>query len=289
MVLEIVIPEAREGSVKDMVFSILVDSEEKTLTELHRELKRRYRKSVSFQAVIKAVNVLFSKKVIVRDKKVYSLSKDWIFETRGFFDRLYTEHFKVKKPMKKVEYGKEVTVYTVHNLLELDRLWNELLTNWAKGEVKDKRNCWKGRHAWWVIPRLQEEDILHDFMIKKEIKTYNIWTDNTPLDKLAIKYYFRKNEHAKVRTMLKEKKDSHIAAFGNNLIKFEIPHELSKKLEKIFQKTKKIEDLDAKRAIDLFKENIEIEFTVIKDRMLANKIKDEIVGYFSTSLQPTKP
>jgi hypothetical protein len=282
MTLEIVIPEAnvKDRTTKDLIFTILVEDKPKTLTQLHREIKRKYAVSVTFQAVIKAVNSLLSHNVLVKNERVYSISKDWIFETRNFFDKLYTDHFKVNKPIKKIELGKEVTVYTVHNLLELDRLWNDLLTNWAKNEKRDKRNCWKGRHAWWLMPRLHEEDILHDFMIKQGIKTYNLWTKNTPLDKQATNYYSKKNEFAKIDKKINLKYDYHIAAFGDSVIKFEIPQKVSKNLEKIYQKTKKLEDLDIKNAIDAFKQNSEIEFTVIKDKMIADKIKEDIISYF---------
>lgn len=282
MVLEVVIPEQsnKESTTKDMIFSILVEDKAKTLTQLHREIKIKYKVSVSFQAVMKAVNLLLEKKVLIRKERAYSLNKDWIFEIRNFFDNLYTEYFKVRKPMKKIEMGKEITLYTVNNLLELDKLWNDLLTNWAKSETKDRRNCWKGRHAWWLVPRLQEEDILHDFMIQHGIKTYNVLTENTSLDLIATKYYSKKNEFAKIKTRLNTKTDQHIASFGDNLIKFEIPQQLSIRLEKIYQKTKKIENLDVKDVIDLFKENFEIELTLIKDRMLADKIKEEIISCF---------
>jgi len=282
MTLEIVIPEAgtQKKTAKDMVFSILVEDKAKTLTQLHRELIRKYHVSVSFQAVMKAVHSLLFSHVLVKEGKVYSLNKDWIFETRNFFDRLYTEHFKVKRLMKRVELGKEIAVYTVHNLLELDRLWNDILTQWAKEEQEDKRNCWMGRHAWWLIPRLQEEDTLHDFMIERGVKTYNVWRENAMLDKIAAKYYSRKNEFAKIMTRIRLPKDSHIAAFGANVIKFEIPHNLSEKLEKIYHHTKKLGDLDIKHAIDVFKENAEIEFTVIKDKFLADKVKEEVISHF---------
>ncbi|MFC1752568.1 hypothetical protein ACFL96_04145 [Thermoproteota archaeon] len=281
MALEIVIPEAnvKGRTTKDLVFSILTADKQKTLTQLHREIKRKYGVSVTFQAVLKAVRSLLDHNVISRKGKLYSLNEDWIFETRNFFDDLYRKSFGVKKPVKKVELGRDVTVYTLSNLLELDRLWYELLMNWSKKERTDKRNCWKGRHAWWVIPRLQEEDVLHDFMIKKGIKTYNLWTSNTLLDRIAAKYYSKKKENVKIKVM-KLSRDTHIATFGENVIKFEIPKKVSDKLERIFQKTKKLEDLDIKKAIDVFKENTEIEFTVIKDKMIADKVKEDIVGEF---------
>src|SRR3989344_6305884 len=213
--LEIAIPEAsasnKEKSTKDLVFSILSEDYPKTLTHLHREIKRKYGVSVTFQAVLKAVNSLVNHDVLVKEDKLYSLNKEWIFNTRKFFDNLYTEHFKVKRPLKKVELGRDVIIYTLNNLLELDRLWNDLLTTWAKEEKGDKRNVWKGKHTFWLLPRLQEEDILHDFMQKQGIKTYNLSTENTPLDKIAVRYYNHKGGHAKINKRLKLPSDIHIA------------------------------------------------------------------------------
>ncbi|MBI2106776.1 hypothetical protein HYT57_02220 [Candidatus Woesearchaeota archaeon] len=282
MTLEIVIPEAnvKNRTTKDLVFSILIEEESKTLTQLHREIKRRYGISVTFQAVIKAVNSLIVHKVLVKEGKFYSLSKDWVFETRNFFDRIYTENFKVKKPMKKVELGKEITVYTVSNLLELDRLWNDLLTNWAKKETEDKRNVWRGSHCWWLMPRLQEEDILHDLFARHNIKTYNLLSENTPLDKITINYYKSKKEFIKVKSDISLNSDLNLSSFGEYLVKFEIPKEISQKLEKIYKNTKNNKNLDLKRILDIFKENGEIEVTVIKDKFIANNIKDEVVSYF---------
>ncbi|MFH1500847.1 MAG: hypothetical protein ABIE22_02775 [archaeon] len=282
MTLEIVMPESnvKNRTTKDLVFTILVEDSPKTLTQLHREIKRKYSYSVTFQAVIKAVNSLLLYGVIVKAEKLYSINKDWIFETRNFLDKLYKDQFEVKKPMKKIELGKEITVYTLGNLLELDRLWFELLMNWAKKEEKDKRNCWRGSHAWWLLPRLHEEDILHDFMIKKGIKTYNLWLSNTLLDKLAVKYYKDKKEFVKITNRVKLDSDSHITVFGDKVVKFEIPKQISDKLNKLYSSTKKLEKLDIKKTIDIFKENTEIEFTVIKDKLIADKIKEEIISYF---------
>jgi len=282
MTLELVIPETdvKNRNTKDLVFSVLIEEESKTLTQLHREIKRRYGISVTFQAVIKAINSLLAHKVIIKEGKVYSLSKDWVFETRNFFDRVYTENFKVKKPMKRVELGKEITLYTVSNLLELDRLWNDLLVTWTKKETEDKRNVWKGRHCWWLIPRLQEEDILHDLFAKHNIKTYNLLSKNTALDKITVNYYKSKKEFIKVSKNIKLDSNLNLSSFGEYLVKFEIPKEVSGKLEKIYKNTRNNKNLDLKRILDIFKENCEIEVTVMKNKFIANKIKDEVVSYF---------
>lgn len=281
MTLELVIPEAegKEQSVKDCVFTILAEGEPKTLTQLQRELKRRYKKSVSFQAILKAVRALLASRVLAKEGKLYTLNKDWIFETRRYLDRLYTEHFKVAKPLKKVEMGADVTVYTVSNLLELDRLWNDLLVTWAKHAQENKVNVWKGSHCFWLLPRLQEEDILHDLMLQQGVTTYNLLTSNTPLDKQAAKYYVGKGAHVKIKKQ-RNKEDRHLAAFGPYVLRFVIPQNIAKELEKLYEKTKKPDDLDLKKAADVFKEQVPIEVTLIKDETLAGQVLREIMRQF---------
>ena len=50
---------------------------------------------------------------------------------------------------------------------------------------------------------------------------------------------------------------------------------------KIYQKTKRLEDLDLKKVLDIFKQNTEIEITVIEDRLIADNIKKEISNNFN--------
>ncbi|MFH1448643.1 MAG: hypothetical protein ABIG39_07310 [Candidatus Micrarchaeota archaeon] len=282
MSLQIVLPEenVKDSTTKDLVFSILIDDKPKTLTQLHREIKRKYKVSVTFQAVLKAVRILHSRKVLSKRGRHYSLNERWVFETRKFFDGLYKRHFKVKRPMEKVEAGAAITVYTVGNLLELDRIWNDLLTNWAKYEKEDKTNVWMGRHCWWLIPRLEEEDILHDFMTEKGVVVYNVVTGDTPLDKAAVEYYKSKKEYTKIVRKARTKADSHIAAFGDTTLKFEIPPKLSQKLERVYMRTKHIGDLNLKKTLDVYKENHNIEVTLIRDRTIAGKVKEDVVSYF---------
>ncbi len=280
MALELVIPEIGEKkTVKDMIFLLLSQDESLTLSELNKKIKKVYQVSVSFQAVLKAVRLLRNVKVLSKGERKYSLNKDWIFETRNYFDKLYSVHFKVQKPAKRNELG-EVIVYSIHNLLELDRIWNDFLMQLAKKEQHDKRNVWKGRHCWWLIPRLQEEDLLHDYFATKNIKTYNLMSQSTLLDKIACNYYVQKNEYAKVVRKLITQKDEHLGAFGEYIVKFEIPPELSRKIEVIYTQTKKITDLNFKKILDIFKEDHSIELTVIKDKFLADKVKEEIISYF---------
>jgi hypothetical protein len=260
---------------KDALFSILAEGEGKTATQLQREIKKRYKKSVSFQAVLKAVRALIASHVLTKEKKLYTLNKDWIFEARKYLDSLYTEHFKVARPLKKVEMSKDITIYTVSNLFELDRLWNDLLTSWAKQSSSHKINVCRGKHAWWLLSRLEEEDILHNFMLAQGVKTYNIITSKTPLDKQAQKYYQDKGENTKILST-KQRSEVYLASFGPYILKFELPLLLEKRLEEIYT----AKDIDLKRITDLFNHHESIEITLIKDELLASQTQKEMMDSF---------
>jgi len=75
-------------------------------------------------------------------------------------------------------------------------------------------------------------------------------------------------------------KDLHISSFGEFLVKFEIPEQISIQLEKVYAKAKHAENIDLKQVLDIFKETQQIEVTVLQDKMLADKIKEEIIREF---------
>lgn len=275
--LEIAIPDKNlsKSSTRDLVFAILSENMPRTLTEVHRELKRRFSISVSFQSVLKAVRSLQQSGAIGQNGRFYSLKKEWIFECKKFFDRIYVENFNVKKPISMNESG-GVTVFTVTNLIELDTLWNDILLGWASGEKNDMRYVWKGSHCWWLVPRLQEEDILQDFFIKQKVKTYNLITEKTSLDKWAYRYYSEKKVYVNFSKKA-EKNGVNVAAFGENYMKFEIPKQINDRLERIYEKSKGIGDVDLKAVMDVFKMNGKIEVVLLKDKALAGRLKDELV------------
>ena len=116
-------------------------------------------------------------------------------------------------------------------------------------------------------------------MIEKGINTYNLITSATPLDKQALNYYRSKGEHTKIQKE-KEEDNKYLAAFGTDVLRFQIPKNIAEELEKLYQSTKKIADFDLKKASDIFKHQEPIEVTVIKDALLAKNFQNEIRAIF---------
>jgi len=202
MTIEIIIPEKFKNlKVKDAIIYLLIEEKEKTLTQLHRSIQKKGI-TTSFQAVIKATKLLVEQKVIINNNKKYSINFDWIIKNKIFFDNLYKNNIKINNK-EKINKNENITTYKVNNLFELDKLWWDLLIEWANKEEKNKINIWKGQHMWWLIPRIEDENYLREFLGLKNIKSYFILENKNYLDKIASEYYLKKNEKVKIILKIK--------------------------------------------------------------------------------------
>lgn len=278
MTIEIVIPEnGKVKKTKDMVFSILIDHPNLTLTQIQRKIKSLYGVNITIQSILKSINYFLKNNVILKDNKTYYINKEWVFDIKNYFDNLYFEMLNIKNTNKKINYSKEVTVYNLNNLFELDKLWSDYLINWIKKEKRDRRNVWQGNHCWWLIPRIQNEEMLHDQFDEYKVKTYNLIGQDTLLDRVAYKYYKSRKENVKI---LDENILEDVSCFGEFIFKYKIPKSIFNKLQKIYYSTKNIDVLDINKINAIFKEKDKIEVMVIKDSFLSSKIKDEIINRF---------
>lgn len=267
--------KAYEATVRDRVILYLSEHTDATLTLIHRSIKAAGVR-VSFQAVLKAVHKLVDEGILKRVDRVYRVDPHWLENAKRIVDRMYAAGYHVGNAH--VSSQKPVSQYVVPNLLALDVLWNDLLSNWASSVGKDKRNVWRGRHCWWLLPRLHEEEHLHDLFRKYKIETYNVVLKPGPMANWAVRYYSGKHEHAKVIPL--KQRDTHVSAFGDTVMLFEFPKEITKALDRLFSKQRSLDTLDAAKAMNVFKKRCPVEVSVIHDETLARSYKDEIVGLF---------
>lgn len=274
MTINITIPENFKNSkVKDIIINILLNDKNKTLTQIHRSIKKQGI-NTSFQAVIKATKILIEQDILISNNKQYSINFDWIKKNKEFFDKLYKENLKHIKT-EKINKNEDIVIYKVSSLFELDKLWWDLLMEWANKEEKNKINIWKGQHMWWLIPRIEDETHLRDFLDRKEIKSYFILENNNNLDKIAKDYYIKKKEKVKIIKQINDL-DEEINIFGDNILRFKRPKEIKEKIKEIY-KNKKI---DIEKITSLFNKKTEIEVSLVKDRFISAKICEDLIKKF---------
>ena len=91
MSLEISLPFGKKNNVKNLVFTILVNEYPLKIIELTNFIKKRYGKSVTFQAVRKAILELVRDEVLIKKDNEFQINKNWVKDAKETIDKLYSE------------------------------------------------------------------------------------------------------------------------------------------------------------------------------------------------------
>src|SRR3989344_9251249 len=103
MTLQITLPFGREDNVKNLVFSILTKEHPLKIIELTNFIRKRYGKSVTFQAVRKAILQLVEENVLLRKDNQFSINKEWVVNSKKQLDSLYEELTKEKTTPRSID------------------------------------------------------------------------------------------------------------------------------------------------------------------------------------------
>jgi len=222
--IELSIPEIgeRAENVKDRIIMILSDEYPLTIMQLFRKIKRNYNLSITYQAVRKAIDTLIRKKIIIKKDKTYRINKEWILETKTFFDSLLLRYEQGKRSINvSPEFQKEdYAIYHFDNLLDLDIFWGEVMLNWLNN-IKDKEPkeyiaC--GHYAWWMLINLgRETKIFHSFN-EAGIKSYFMFWNDNQMNKWAVNIYKKLGLNSKILSKTNEDELRGINIMGNNII-----------------------------------------------------------------------
>mgnify|MGYP001374504125 CR=1 FL=1 len=282
MVVVFTLPFGKTDNVKNLVFSILVRESPLKIIELTNHIRKRYGKSVTFQAVRKAALQLVEEDVLIRTNNEFAINKQWVMEGKKTLDLLYEDLSKEKATPKSVDsIGREVSVFTFDSINEMMKFWQDLIDNWFK-EFKQGNpniNCYQAAHAWEGLLHLDKERQLMGQLKKKKIKSYILSTGNSPLDKNIKKFY----QDIGVKIQINKSSASfdrsfYIGTYGDLIIQSKYPEEIVEALDKFFKKNQTIEDLDLKRLSEIVNKKIKIKLTVMKNLEMAKQINKSIIS-----------
>src|SRR3990167_2138258 len=193
MTLQLTLPLGNKNDVKSLVFTILTKEYPLKLIELTNFIRKRYGKSVTFQAVRKAVLGLVDGGVLQQEEHAYSINKEWVKNSKKFIDDLYAEVYKEKTRAKSVDsITGEVSVFTFNSLNELMKFWQNLIDDWFKKFDTQKDygvNCYQAAHGWEGLLHPDIEKTIMHQLKNKGIKSFTLTTGNTPLDRQIANFY----------------------------------------------------------------------------------------------------
>ncbi len=282
MSLSIVLPFGKSRGIKDLVFSILTKEAPLKIIQLTNLIRKRYGRQVTFQAVRKALLELVEERVITKQDSGFVINKEWVKDSKKIIDDLYSEIYEEKhKPQKIDSIGEEVSVFTFNSMNNLMAFWENLIRDWydkfQKGDPNI--NAWQGSHVWEALLHPETEKKVMGQLKEKGIKSYELITSNTLLDKNVAKFYEKVGVKVSIQPSLSHfDKEFYIATYGPLVVQTQYPPELVRMMDDFFKNTKKIEDLDLTKLSDIVNTKANVKLTIAKNLAMAKQINNSIIS-----------
>ncbi|MDO8516789.1 MAG: hypothetical protein Q7S33_01570 [Nanoarchaeota archaeon] len=282
MVLKIMLPFGTKENVKDIVFTILTKEYPLRIIDLMNFIRKRYGKSVTFQAVRKAVLQLKEENVLIQKDNKFSINKEWVLESKKLLDNLYGDLIKEKAISKSIDSIKgDISVFTFESLNDMMKFWQEIIDKWFDNLEKGSYNVnvYQAAHVWEGLLHLEREKELMSQLKKKRIKSFIVSTGKTILDKNIKKFY----ESIGVKFYISPSSSSfdrsyYIGTYGEMIIQTQYPIKLVKALDSFFKKNKTIKTLDLGELSNIVNMKLEIKLTLIKNLAMAKQINKSILS-----------
>jgi hypothetical protein len=282
MTLRITLPLGNEDSVKNLVFSILTKEYPLKIIELTNLIRKRYGKSVTFQAVRKAILELIKEEVLIKKENEFLINKNWLFETKKQIDQIYQDLNEEKSKPKSINSIEgEVSVFSFDSLAEMMKFWQNIIDDWFKNFKKGDANInvYQGAHGWEGLLYADKEKNTMEILKKKGIKSYALSIGNTTLDRYVWKFYSTiglKVDFSHSTSTFD--KSYYVATYGETIVQSHYPKEIVEEMDKFFKKNRTIENLNLSKLSEIVNKKVKIQLTVIKNLSMAKQINKSIIS-----------
>lgn len=281
MSLNYTLPLGKQDNAKNLIFTILSKEYPLKLIDLTNIIKKRYGKSVTFQAVRKAALELEKEKILIRKEKEFSINKEWIMTAKKELDTLFIELSKEANHPKNIDSIKgEISVFTFNSINEMMKFWQDIVDDWFDHFKKEDANinCYQGAHTWEGLLHPDKEQKIMGILKNKGIISYSLTTGSTPLDRYIAKFYASIGlKTALAPSNANFDKNSYIATYGETVLQVTYPQKIVKELDLYFKKNRTLEDMNLKELSEIVNQKIPVKLTVIKNISMAQQINKSII------------
>ncbi|MFH1470931.1 MAG: hypothetical protein ABIF01_04235 [Candidatus Micrarchaeota archaeon] len=269
-------------SLPDIILQILSKEHPLTVGQINKIAKREFKVKVTYQAVRKSLLMLSKKKALAQSDGGFSINKEYILEQKKIVDGFLANYFAGEEESLPL-YSKNRETHTAYNfetLLQTDKFWCEIVFDWVYGlrPGDDRRFVFHGPHCWYIFGHLGTE---HDFvntLRSNKVSMHYLVDGETPLDEWTRKFYDkngviyrinRKKSGAPMRTAM--------GIFGEYIIQFDYPEGLLREMDEFYVSSKDLRSLSLEKIANTLKKKTPITFILNKNKVVADKLKDEII------------
>lgn len=264
-------------STQDIIFEILSDNFPLSIAEINRKIKTSFGLKITYQAVRKAVSKMLELGVLTRDPtKQLLIDKKWLLAAKHKIDKLihiYEDPAIATKTEPSIQLG-DYSTYHLNSLFELDKFWSNLVLEHCPSLPPDTTLSYLsiGYYAWWLPFNFGSETKFWRAMIRRGYKCEMHLLRKLPLNTWAAGIYKSIGMKAKVFEDKGHDRKLNYNLINDLAIQVYIPDSALKVIEQIFEKTKKIEQLDHKKLDKMAHMRHDYRLTLIKDKNFVNNI-----------------
>ena len=262
---------SQKGSTKDTIITILSREWPLSAKELYNRVKRENRvTSVSYQAVHKTIKQLLEQHILEKNNEGYLINKVWIEKTKEFSENLSRIY------QTKQNQGSKLVFNTLY---DTDKFLTNIMVQNAPKEGEKPFLGLHWNHFW--IPlflSIEEYNIIKENMPKFDV--YALSKGDTVIDKWCAKFWEDK-KCKKLKTGINCAEIADILIFKDTVIEVFYSQEIKKELDKFYEETKSIDDLDIKHLFEnVFQKKTKINVVIHQNKELAEQLKGQTLSYF---------
>ena len=268
-------------SIEEQIVSLL-QKNSLTGARLLEEIKKDRPKTTK-QAVYAALRVLRSGEIVVKHRKLFSLSSVWIIKMTEFFQlakHFYTKTATADEGFLSLEDGDRVS-YVFKNPNVADIFWGHAFDILSEITPLAEPVYLYNPHEWFLHARHDSEKAIFDRITKTGKQVLVIGGGNTLLDKSLMKEFDGKiSQYYPTDEILFEKRNYYLNIFDDFIIEAWIDETVAKKIDTFYQTT----TIWNKEAEDILKKIIETEgknkLTISRSKKRADTLKKIFKKYF---------
>lgn len=248
-----------------------------TAKQMATILQREFGITITYQGVHKALTQLEEEKIIEKGEKGYQLDQNWIQSVSQISHNI-AQNYSRNEPL---DFDKEIIQLKFDNWVNAGRFGAfTFKEEFPNPENKPIITVWK--HV-WPVNTVSTEEAKHLEMQTKQFEHYCISPSSTPLDRLFSEWLEKLGKHNFIGANINISCDYLVR--GNHIAQFHYSSNFQTSINAFYSETTDISKIDYKKLHDLVSEKNEIHVIIVKNNLLAEKLRNEILNVFKKMIK----
>ncbi|MBD3313636.1 hypothetical protein GF345_04295 [Candidatus Woesearchaeota archaeon] len=265
-----------DSNTKIAVIRVLNRHSPISAKRIHSLINKEYGVKISYQAAHKAIRNMEETGILENDEKGYSINPEWVQNIGDLVEKLESSPDAIKGIFSKLDSGKVVN-FTAPSEAQMGYfvvdMINGILEKGGKGPF-----TFNLFFVWTIFPLNDKQFKILERIMKQDV--YVVSQEGLFWDKAMAKHW----QDAGARVIIGKEdcvSTSDVITFGDYIINIYWPEE---HLQEVFEDNRRMksrEDFNYKQVQEIINRPVNIEFTIIKNKEVAERLRQKTMRYFN--------